>query len=736
MINISNQLTVVGGGMAGISAAISAARQGLKVALINNRPVLGGNHSSELRVHYNGSANSVSYYARESGLSDEIKLNIFKYNLRYNTKDDYEFTDMALLNMLYNEPNISLYLNTSVYDVNVANGKIIAVFARQLTTEKQFMFESSLFVDASGDGIVGYLAGALYRVGREAKSEYNESLAVKQADGCGMGSCILFKVGKENKPIPFVKPPFAYDYKKDDILKWVLRPETGRKFRENIEEVDGIWWLSYGGDMDVIKDNEEIALELNKLVYGYWDYVKNSGKYTGVENLYLKWVAPFPAKRESRKFIGEHILTQCDIENKADFEDAVSVGGWSLDIHDVEGVYGSGLTSQFGFVPGLYNIPFRIMYSKNIDNLMLTGRIVSCTHVALGSLRVMQTLAAMAQAVGTAAFLCDKYGIMPREIYEGNHIKELQEILQRDGQYIAGYREDVGLAKIAHITASSYKIMENTEVDIQIELDDNYCLAVPMNSPVIDSIEVKMKNLTNEKQMLKILVLGGNMIGNYSTEYEIKRMEIPVGENFDGWQTLPLHCERSKDMKNYIVIMKNPFIQIFASEERITGAPSFKYNEATGKIQRLKTKLPLNDEKYLCIGFRNIMPKQNSYCPENVINGYSRPYGLPNVWVSKEEDESLLELKFDLPKDIKEIQIIFNTQLETNNFSSPIKQLIKTYAMEIFTKNGQVLRREKKDNYLGLNRYFEDVKNVTKIRFTFNETYGSHFFEVFAVKVF
>lgn len=733
---ITSELTVIGGGMAGMTAAIAAARKGLRVTLVNNRPVLGGNHSSELRVHYNGSSHSISYYAREAGLSDEIKLEIFKYNPRYNTKDDYELTDMALLEMVRREPHITLFSNTEAYDVSMDNGNIMAVYGRQLRTEKEYLFKSPLFVDASGDGTIAHAAGALYTVGRESKDAYDESLAVDEADHKVMGSCILFKVGRENKKIPYVKPPFAYDYHKDDILKWFIRPETGRKVRENIDEIDGIWWLSYGGELDTIQDDNAITLELRKLVYGYWDYVKNSSQFDDVDNLYLKWVASMPGKRESRRFYGDYMLNQKDIENKVVFEDAVSVAGWSLDIHDVGGIYGHGRPSQFGFVPGLYQVPYRMMYSKNIHNLFLAGRITSATHVALGSIRVQQTLSAMAQAVGTAAALSIKHQVMPRNIRDKPYMKELQQVLQRDGQYILGMKEDVGYVEDAHITSSSVRLMENTKVTDYVTLDKNFCLVLPTTTETLESVDIKLKNKTEREQLLHVAVFGGEHVENYFPDYKVKEIHVSVDGNFDGWLTLPLQCSRSKDMKHYIILMKHEALNVYVSKERIIGAPTLIFDERSEhKIKRFIEKLPLNDEVSRCIGFRNITPSQHLYVAENVANGFSRPYGLPNVWVSEEEEHPWLEITFPLPKNIEEIQIIFNPQMETNNFSSPIRQLVKDYKIDIITRDNSICKVIR-NNYQGLNRFIETYDNVTTIRFTFENTYGARYIEVFGVKVF
>ena len=269
---IDSDLTVVGGGIAGLCAALAAARKGLRVALLEARDVLGGNASSENRVHMNGAGNAnSSFYAREGGIADEIKLSVFHANPRYNFKDECERSDMALLDLALREKNLSLFLGTAARSVHCDGGHVQSVEAYRCRTEETLLFRSPLFADASGDGFVAFSAGAAFRMGREARSEYDEDLAEEVADDHTMGSSILFTVGKADHPIPFVKPDFAYDYKKDGILPFCQRPETGRSLPKKLDGVDGIWWLSVGGMFDTIHDHDRIDLELKKLVYGFFD---------------------------------------------------------------------------------------------------------------------------------------------------------------------------------------------------------------------------------------------------------------------------------------------------------------------------------------------------------------------------------------------------------------------------------------------------------------------------------
>lgn len=725
MKKITNDLTVVGGGYAGICVAIAAARHGLKVALINDRNVLGGNASSEHRVHVNGAASSGesdAFYNREAGIADELKMFTFSKNPTYNKKIGFNLSDMALLEKVLDEENISFYPGTVVYDVETDGDKITKVFAVQPKTQEELEFESELFCDASGDGIVGYKSGCEYRLGREARSEFNESLAPEEADDAAMPSCILFNIVKTGKPVKFKKPSFAYDLVKDDKLKYFNRPETGRELPKLGGRYNGLWWLEYAYPLNTIKDSDEIDLELRKLVYGYWDYIKNSGLYPDSEDMVIDWIAPYASKRESRRFIGEYILKQDDIQNAVDFDDAVATGGWSLDIHDTYGIYGDGPTSAFGKVSSLYNIPFSIMYSKDRKNLFLAGRIASCTHVAMGSTRVMQTLGTMGQAVGTAAYLCKKYDCMPTDVRH-KHIDELQSILQKDGQYIIGKKEDCGQVSNAKITASSTKKMQNVNCEKEFSIDNNLVFTLPVSKSFTNKIEVKIKNTSGKETTLKYKVFNQESAKVDNLGELLCEREVKISENFEDWVALPLELEKLYD-RIFIVIEKNPDLNVYASFDRVTGAPSY-----FGSFRNAKT------EKAYSYCFKGVEDSANLYDVSNVANGFSRPDCKPNVWISESTNNEWLELEWENHIDIKNVQIYFNPQFETDHFDSPICQLITDYDIIVATTDGEI-KKEVRDNYNGQNSFDITAKGVSKIRFDFIKNNGAKEFEVFTVKVF
>jgi len=440
-------VVVIGGGMAGICAAISAARLGCSVALVHDRPVLGGNASSEIRVSISG-ADSRFENARETGILEELRLeDRFRNHDPDVNGETNSIWDMILWEWVTTEPNLKLYLSTPASRAVMKNPATIeAIIARQMGTEKELRLEGRMFIDSSGDGCIAYSAGAEFRMGREARDEFNESIAPEVADKLILGSSLLFESKNMGRPIKFTPPDWAYDYPTDDDLP----------FRNHSRITSGFWWIEYGGELDTIGDNDKIRDELWKVLFGVWDHIKNHGDH-GAENYALDWVGALPGKRESRRFMGDHILTQNDLQSRRLFPDRVAYGGWPIDLHPAKGIYSSGKPAEFNPVPGIYSIPFRCLYSRNITNLMMAGRNISVTHVAFGSTRVMATCAIEGQAVGTAASLCKKYNILPRDIYE-RHISELQQQLLKDDCYIIDMKneDEADLARKASVTASSF----------------------------------------------------------------------------------------------------------------------------------------------------------------------------------------------------------------------------------------------------------------------------------------
>jgi hypothetical protein len=435
------EFCVVGGGLAGMCAAIAAARHGVKTVLIHDRPVLGGNASSEIRMWLGGATGVKGGEARETGIMEEILLE----NLCRNHSPSYPVWDTILYEKVRFQENLTSLLNCSCNDLEMENpGKIKSVKAWQLTTETWHIVEAELFADCSGDSILAPLSGAEFRVGREGKSEFNESIAPEQQDKKTMGMSCLMQLRETDRPQKYTPPAWANKYLSDEDL-----PNRGHNLGNQ-----NFWWLELGGEQDTIHDTESIRDELLKVAHGVWDHIKNHGDH-GADNWIMDWLAFLPGKRESRRYVGEYIMNQNDVEAEGRFDDLIAYGGWSMDDHHPGGIKYPGKPTIFHHAPSPYGIPYRCLYSKNIENLFFAGRNISVTHSAMSSTRVIRTCAILGEAVGVAASIAVNNQLTPTGVYR-EKIKELQEELMYDDCYLPWHKRSISeLTAKARLSASS-----------------------------------------------------------------------------------------------------------------------------------------------------------------------------------------------------------------------------------------------------------------------------------------
>ncbi len=437
-------LCVVGGGIAGMLAAISAARNGIKVALMHDRPVLGGNASSEIRMCICGAGSRVRNL-QETGILEEIALE----NMRRNPQRNYSVWDTILYEKVRFEPNITLLLNCACTSAEMSEDKksIVSVTGFQLTTYTWQTVKAPIFADCSGDSILAPLTGADYSIGREAKSEYNEEFGLDVADKHTMGMSVLLQCRETDHKIDYVPPKWAYKFETDaDMMN---KPHT------MLQDLNtNFYWIEIGGMQDTIHDTEELRDELLKIALGVWDHMKNCGDH-GAENWDLEWLGFLPGKRESLRYMGDYVLTQNDVENGASFPDEVAYGGWQIDNHLPGGFFmksEGGAHLQKRRLREPYGIPLRCLYSRNISNLMCAGRNISATHIGFSTARVMGTCGVVGQAVGTAAVIAKRHGVLPREVGE-KYISEVQAILMEDDCWLPHIRRPIApLTKNAELT--------------------------------------------------------------------------------------------------------------------------------------------------------------------------------------------------------------------------------------------------------------------------------------------
>ena len=458
---------VVGGGMAGLIAAVAAARRGATVALIQDRPVLGGNASGEVRMHICGAHGPNT---RETGILEELLLE----NYYCNAQPNYSIWDSVTYGLARYQQGLTLFLNCTVNECEMDGDRIASVTGWQLTTETWHTISAKVFADCSGDGILAPLTGAEFRIGREARGEFDEPIAPVEADRKTMGLSCLFQAREYDTPQPFIAPGWAHRFTKPEDLRG----------RNGSVRMTNFWWMEVGGADDSIHDTERLRDELLKIAFGVWGYIKNhSPDREAMANWALDWQGFLPGKRESRRYLGDHILTQNDVEAEGWCDDLVAYGGWTMDDHFPEGFYSTGEGTIFHPAPSPYGIPLGSLYSRNIVNLFCAGRCHSATHAAMSSTRVMGTTSLMGQAVGMAAAIAIRDGLTPREVRE-RRIVDVQQALMEDDCWLPWHTRQVpDLSLHAKLTAEAGDVEQlRTGMDRPANGEDNCWCGQPGNS--------------------------------------------------------------------------------------------------------------------------------------------------------------------------------------------------------------------------------------------------------------
>lgn len=429
------QFCVIGGGLAGMGAAVAAARCGIKTLLMHERPMPGGNSSSEIRMWVCGSRQLL-----ETGLIEELRLE----NHHRNPNSNFSIWDTVTYEMVAMQENLTVLFNCSCLDAVTENNTIISVKGYQQTTQQFHEVRADIFADCSGDSILAPLTGAEFRIGREAKSEFNESLAQDQPDKRTMGMSCLLQARETATPQKFIPPKWAHSYPDEETF-----PPRGH----NLSSTQNFWWVELGGMDDSIADTEKLRDELLKTMIGIWDHMKNHGDHK-VENFAVDWIGFLPGKRESRRYVGDYILNQPDIVSGEIFPDTIAYGGWPIDDHHPGGIAHRGAANISIKLDKIYSIPLRTLYSKNISNLMFAGRNISASHTALSSTRVMATCMLLGQAAGTAAAVALKHGKSIRQAAQED-CSEIQQILLDNDCTLPGFKREIAdSVKSAKLTAN------------------------------------------------------------------------------------------------------------------------------------------------------------------------------------------------------------------------------------------------------------------------------------------
>lgn len=666
---IATDFAIVGGGLAGTCAAIAAARAGIKVTLVQDRPVLGGNASSEVRLWVLGATSHMgnnNRWSREGGIIDEILVE----NVHKNKEGNPIIFDTILLDKVKQEPNIRLLLNTAVYKIEKSEeNEVKAIYGFCSQNYTFYDIEAPIFCDASGDGIIAYQAGASFRMGAEDKNEFGELFAPDHDDyGQLLGHSIYFYSKDAGKPVEFTAPSYALK----DITKIprhgnIQTEEAGCKF----------WWLEYGGRLDTIHDTEEIKWELWSVVYGVWDYIKNSGKFPESKNMTLEWVGVIPGKRESRRFLGHKTLVQQDIIEQRHHDDAILFGGWAIDLHPADGVYSDTNGCIQYHSKGVYEIPYACHVSKEIKNLYYAGRCISATHVAHGSSRVMATSAFGGQAVGFAAAQCITKKLLPADLIAPSEMKELQQTLSLAGQSIPRVAIDRtnNLAAAAKISASS--VLELSQIPFNgnwYNLDFSVAQMLPLiaNEKYTFEFEVDV----NQDTELTFELRYSSKAKNYTPDSTADVQKTILKK---GVQKVLVTFDKGVPANQYgfVTIMKNENVKVCTSNYRSTGLLSVfnKFNHdvnnfgkqeppANSGIEAFEfwcpTRRPSGDNLAM-----HISPSINSFGVDNLLNGFIRPTTQANAWVASMEDkQARIKLEWNAPQSIKTLILYFDTDYD------------------------------------------------------------------------
>ncbi|MEX2336835.1 MAG: FAD-dependent oxidoreductase [Fulvivirga sp.] len=663
-VELDCDLTVIGGGLAGTCCAITAARNGVKVVLVQDRPLLGGNSSSEVRLWVLGATSHMgnnNRWAREGGVINEIMIE----NAYRNQESNPLIFDTVLLEKVIEEKNITLLLNTNVYQLEKSDGekiKNVGAFCSQNSTK--YLISSPLFCDASGDGIAAFMAGAAFRMGAESKEEFGEKFAPSQEYGGLLGHSIYFYTKDTGKPVKFVPPSFALD----DIKKI----PRYRKFSAK-DHGCNLWWIEYGGRLDTVHDTEAIKWELWKVVYGVWNHIKNSGEFPEAENMTLEWVGAIPGKRESRRFEGDYILKQQDIIEQKQFADAVAFGGWSIDLHPADGVFSEKPGCNQWHSKGIYGIPYRCYYSHNVSNLFLAGRIISATHVAFGSTRVMGTGAHGGQAVGMAAVLCKKYGIVPRQVGQ-QYLKELQLELLKSGQHLPGlHLKDKNDLVQQAVNISATSVLSLSEIPasgLWHPINHSAAQMLPVAAGSMPAIRIKVNVL--EAVELEVQLRKSSKDSNHTPDVILDNQKLFLKP---GKQEVILDFDAvfTTNCYAFVCFMKNDLVELEYSNKRITGILSV-FNSTNPSVSNYGKQEPEEDLgvetfEFWCPQRRpkghniamKINPAIQPFSPFNLRNGLQRPVASPNAWIADYDDRApLITISWDQPVTIHKIVLSFD----------------------------------------------------------------------------
>ncbi len=742
VIHRSFDVIVVGGGISGTCAAISAARNGARTAVVHERSTLGGNSSSEVRLYPEDTC-AFSPWIKEGGILEEIASEERARNWEpYIEGMMNSQWDLVLYEWVKREKNLSLFLNTTMREVQMKDrAHIQAIHAPQLGTEREFVLAAPLFIDATGDGVLGYRAGADFHWGKEVRSVFGESLAPAEPTTGLMGNTLYYRACDAGRPVPFTRPDWAAEFATEGDLT----------DRDHGHFECGYWWIEVGTPLHPIHDNEEIRDVALSQLLGVWDHIKNHCTRDDIreraQNYALEFIGFWPYKRESRRILGDYTLTEKDVHDPSIHGDDIAYGAWGIDIHLPGGIlerhvppYPPPRTDenfhQRGTIP--YGIPLRSCYSRNIRNLFSAGRPIGASYVAFASSRVLATGAMVGQGVGAAAGLCVKHECEPGTIAR-DHADELQQLLLRQDASIPGIentdRND--LARRAKVTASSEATLLFPESQTFHAARLGLGQLFPVSSGSLDGIDLLLQSTSTQPQTVRLSLRKVGQVWDFRTSPTLASANASLGPGHQGYVSFPLRAKTSPGSLYFVSIEPNPEIAWALFSDAVGQPSQVPVGSTAADLPPGNKWRPLTGGHSFVI---RISPEQHPYAAQNVARGTNRPDRWTNIFLSDPAQglPAWLELRFPGPVSFNQVQITFDT--DTNRriplplFRYP--ECVKRYEIAVAQSSGWKTVVAQDGNYFRRRVHRIDPVTANRLRIHMLESNGSPQARVYEVRVY
>ena len=734
----SYDLVVVGGGIAGTSAAISAARQGVRVALVHNRSMLGGNSSSEVKLFPENNS-SHQPWIKEGGIHEEFHTEERVRNHRPYMEGTMNcHWDLVLYEWVIREPNIDLYLNTHMHRALQSKpGHIDAVFCFQLGTEKTYELAAPLFVDATGDGYLGYAAGADFRWGREGRDEFGEPEAPPVADEKVMGNTLMFTAIDTGRPVPFKRPEWAAEFATEADLT-----ARGHSYIDG-----GYWWIEVGAPYHPIAENDKITHEGLRQLLGVWDHIKNRCEHREkAANYGLEFVGFWPYKRECRRLLGDYVIDQRHVQDPQPHDDAVAYGAWGIDIHVQGGILAR---DQIPYEPPgkpenwdrlrtmPYGIPLRALYSRNVDNLMMAGRPISCTYVAFASSRVLSTGSIVGQAVGTAAALCKKYKTSPRVVAREHAAECQQRILRHDGHIPGVVNQDpADLARRATATASSEATLRFPEPNVHsFGLKRPLAQIFPLSGDRLDHVELMLYATVERPVPITVGLRPARHVWDYRAHDDIATATAEVSRG-TAWTRFVFDADVEPNQLYYIHTPAQEGV-FWKTHRETDGRPNAAPVGVSCAIRHRKYWKPILGGRTFVM---RVAPESRPYAAQNVVIGTNRPDQWTNIWISDPEQglPAWLELRWPEPVRFNTVQVTFDTD-QNRRVTLPLfryPDCVKDYTLEAHIAGRWQRLTDVRDNYVRRRVHRFDRVRSDRLRLHVTATNGAKMARVYELRVY